>query len=216
MQFITGGPCLQRGAGAMNVGLARRETSMRKYYQLSEAHSHDYGLTAGPTLPDGSVLAGKMVAAESLPELIYEVNVPDDEPCPHFMTGGTVIVSERFIQALVAAGATNFQQFPALLLNPETRKRREGFFLFNVLGLAAAADLSRSSYDTLMEADPGDVPLVAFQQVVLDGARAPDLRMFRLAEDPCVLVVDEVVLDALKEHRPEEGWGITLEELDVA
>jgi hypothetical protein len=190
---------------------------MSTYYQLAEDYFLDYGVTSGPTLPDGSIMAGKWVDANSLPELIYEINVPDDEPCQHFMTGGTVIVSEHFIKVLQGAGVTNFQQFPAVLVNPSTKKQRTGFYLFNVLGMIKAADLQKSSFDTLMDADAEgvDVPLVAFNQIVLDGTKPRGLHMFRMAESPNVLVVDDTIKTALKENRPEGGWGIMLEEMDV-
>ncbi|QAT83377.1 hypothetical protein EJ065_1779 [Corallococcus coralloides] len=189
---------------------------MKKYYQISEDSFLDHGITSGPTLPDESVMAGKWVEADALPRLVYEVNTPDDEPCQHFMSGGAVIVSERFIQVLRGAGANNFQCFPALLINPETQKQRSGFYLFNVLGLIKAADMQRSSFMTLMEADTEgvDAPLVSFENIVLDGTRSRGLHMFRLAESPSVLVMDESVKTALKENRPAEGWGIVFEELD--
>lgn len=190
---------------------------MNKYYQLTDDYFLDYGITDGPTLPDESVMAGKWVDADTLPKLVYEVDVPDDESCPHFMSGEAVIVSEQFIKVLQSAGVTNFQQFPALLINPDTKKQRTGYFLFNVLGMLKAADLQKSSFDTLMEADEEgvEVPLVAFNEIVLDGSKPRGLRMFRMAEDPTVLVIDEHIKTALKENRPEGGWGVMYEEIDV-
>ena len=190
---------------------------MNTYYQLTEDYFLDYGIINGPKLPDGSIMAGKWVEADTLPELVYEINVPDDEPCQHFMTGGTVIVSEHFIKVLQGAGVTNFQQFPALLINPDTKKQRTGYFLFNVLGMLKAADLQKSSFDPLMEGDEEgvDVPLVAFNKIALDGSKVHGLRMFRMAEDPMVLVIDQNIKTALKENRPEGGWGVMYEEIDV-
>ncbi|NVJ18616.1 imm11 family protein [Myxococcus sp. AM010] len=189
-----------------------------KYYQLSEDDFLDHGITSGPTLPDESIMAGKWVEADTLPRLVYEVDTPDDEPCQHFMSGGAVLASERFIQVLRGAGVNNFQCFPALLVNPETQKQRSGYFLFNVLGLIKAADMQKSSFETLMEADAEgvDVSLVSFNNIVLDGTKSRGLHMFRLAESPAVLVIDESVKTALKGNRPEEGWGIVFEELDSA
>lgn len=188
-----------------------------KYYQIFDDYYLDYGITNGPTLPDGSIMAGKLVEADTLPELVYEINVPDDEPSPHFMSDGAVLVSERFIKVLHGAGVNNFQFFPALLINPDTKKIREGYFLFNVLGLLSAADLNRSSFDMLVEGDEEGVntPLVAFNQLTLDKKKIGGLRLFRLAEDPTVLIIDETIKSALKQNRPEEGWGVMFEELEV-
>ncbi len=189
---------------------------MMKYYQIYDDYYLDYGITSGPTLPDGSVMAGKVFDANDLPELIYEINVPDDEACPHFMSDGAVIVSERFVKALQGVGVNNFQLFPATLINPDTEKKRTGYFLFNVLGLLGAADLDRSSFDMLMDGDVEgvDVPLVAFNQVALDSEKIRGLRLFRLAEDPTILIIDDIIKSALKQNRPEEGWGVMFEELD--
>ncbi|GHH04791.1 hypothetical protein [Comamonas sp. JC664] len=51
---------------------------------------------------------------------------------------------------------------------------------------------------------------------MLDGTKPRGLHLFRLAEDPSVLVIDKSVKTALKKHRPEAGWGIVFEELDAA
>lgn len=188
---------------------------MDRYFRLSADYYLDHGITSGPTLPDGSVMAGQRVEADSLPELVYQIDVPDNDSCPHFLTDGTVIASGLFIDTLRDAGAHNVQQFPARLFNPASGKQRDNFFLFNVLGMYRAADLRRSSFDPLIAADPDDAPLVALREVVLDAARLPALRIFRLAEDPTVLVIDEALKAALARHRPVGGWGIMFEELEV-
>ncbi|RYY75447.1 MAG: hypothetical protein EOO52_08590 [Gammaproteobacteria bacterium] len=190
---------------------------MTKYFQIYDDYFLDYGLTGGPTLPDGSVLAGKMTDGNKLPELVYEINVPDDQSCPHFMTGEAVIVSKQFIDALLSMSVQNFQSFPAVLVNPDTGKKRGNYFLFNVLGLIKAADLSQSSFDMLMEGDPEgvDVPLVAFNHLVLDAKKIRSLKMFRLAEDPTSLIIDETVVNGLKQHRPVGGWGVIFEAVDT-
>lgn len=189
---------------------------MTKYYQIYDDYYLDYGITSGPTLPDGSIMAGKTVEANDLPELIYKINVPDDEACPHFMSGGTLIVSELFVKVLQSEGINNFQTFPAILINPDTQKKRTGYFLFNVLSLVSTANLEQSSFDMLMDrGDAGDLPIVALEELSLDSKKISGLRLFRLAEDPAMLIVDESIKFALKQNRPEEGWGVIFEELDA-
>lgn len=190
---------------------------MKKYYQLFEDYFLDYGITGGPTLPDGSVMAGKIVEPESLPELFYDINVPDDATCPHFMSSDAVIASKKFTDLLHKIGVNNFQQFPVTLINPETGKKRDGYYLFNVIGLVRAADLDKSAYDLLMQGDVEgvDVPLVAFNEITLDHTKLRGLRMFRMAEDPTVLIIDENIKTALISNKPPEGWGIIFEEVDV-
>src|SRR5690606_41558470 len=106
---------------------------------MSEGYFHDHGITAGPKLPERSVMAGEPVDGSQLPRLRFEINVPDAEPCPHFMTGGTVIASDALIAVLRGIGVDNFQCFSARLVNPGTGRERTGYHLFNVLGVARLA-----------------------------------------------------------------------------
>ena len=167
---------------------------MSRYYALSEDYLHDYGITAGPKLPDPSIMAGEPVDGRLLPELGFEVNVPDGEPRPHFMTGGTVIASDTPVAVLQGAGVHKFQCFPARLVDPRTGREHAGYRLFNVLGVAS---LPRSEAGGAGRAAGGP----------------GGLHMFRLVDSPSTLVVDDVVRAALVSNRPPEGWGILLEAL---
>lgn len=167
---------------------------MSRYYALSEDYFHDYGITAGPKLPDRSIMAGEPFDGCLLPELRFEVNVPDGDRCPHFMTGGTVIASDTLVAVLQGAGVHNFQCFPARLVNPQTGREYAGYRLFNVLGVAS-----------LPGPESGAAGCAA-------GGPAW-LHMFRLVDNRATLVVDDVVRGALVANRPPEGWGILLEAL---
>src|SRR5690606_27227167 len=162
-----------------------------RYYVMSEGYFHDHGITAGPKLPERSVMAGEPVDGSQLPRLRFEINVPDAEPCPHFMTGGTVIASDALIAVLRGIGGDSVECFRAGLVDPGTGRERSGYHLCDVLGVASLAGGAGA------------------------GVGGPDGRhMFRLAERPATLVVDETVRDGLVAHRPVEGWGILLEELE--
>jgi hypothetical protein len=187
---------------------------MARHYFLESDDTLDHGITSGPTLPDGAILAGTPVDPRTLPALDYEVDLPANAPWPHFLTGGTVLASTRFVEVLEAAGARNFERFPARLRNPETGQSRDDYVLLNVLGLYAATDPARSRGDTLVPGDVGIPALQAMIEVVLDAERTPNLHMFRLAEDPSLLVIDAHLRAALRAHAPEGGWGIMLEALD--
>ena len=50
--------------------------------------------------------------------------------------------------------------------------------------------------------------MVGFQKIVIDSERAQSLALFRLVQEPSVIVANEKVLEVLKERTPEEGWGI--------
>lgn len=180
-----------------------------KYYQIYDDYFLDYGITAEPTLPDGSIFAGSQVDESDLPELIYEINVPDDEKAPHFMTGSGLIVSDLFIKTLQQCSVDNFQSFPVVVINPETQKKRSGYHLFNVLGVLKAAYSEHSSDKNV------DEPLEVFNELTLDRQKINGERMFRLFEDPTILIIDESLKIVIKNNRPEEGWGVIFEEVNV-
>jgi len=147
----------------------------------------------------------------------YRVDVSENAAWPHFMTGGALLVSGAFLRALESAGVTPCEAEPVSLVDARTGHARDGYFELKVLASRQAADLRGSTFDVLMEgSDDGTIPpTLAFTEVVLEAGRVGGSKMFRLAEDPTVLVIDETVRDALVAHRPAEGWGVILEELEA-
>lgn len=164
---------------------------MRGWYRLYEDYAHDHGIVAQPAMHDASVLEGRPIDAIGLPPLEFELEAPDDGWLPHFMTGGTVLASDAFISTLRAAGVGNLQCFPVRLSVRGTGTVRHDYRLFNVLGRRGPGAA-------------GDA----------EAADAGSLHMYRLADIPADLVVDDVVREALATHRPTGGWGIVLEALD--
>jgi hypothetical protein len=175
----------------------------------------DYGVTKAPKLGSQSILGGGLIHQQALPPLVYEIDFPDNMDVPHLLTGGTVLASERFINLLKTEAVDNFQAFPVEILNPVTGKRRNEFYLFNVVGLVKASDMTKSTYDELMagSSDGIETPLVAFNEIVIDCEKTMGLSMFRLAEDPTALIVSENIVEALSDNLPENGWGIDVIEL---
>lgn len=190
---------------------------MKDYYKLESNNYVDYGIQESPKLGEQGILTGNIIDPSKLPPLVYEHNFPKGEPVPHYLTGGTVLASKFFIDLIQSLGINNYQAFPAVLLNPETQEKRDDYCLFNVIGLLKAADLSASSYDEIMKGNSEgiDLPLLAFKDISIDGKRVHDIDMFRLAEEPISLIVSNLVIDALKANKPEDGWGMVIEKLDV-
>ncbi len=191
---------------------------MKKYFKLEDDNYLDYGLTKVPEIDDEqSEMSGSMIDPAKLPPLIFEHDFPRGEPMPHFLTGGTVLASKTLIDLLTKIGVNNFQAFPAQLVNPETGEKRDDYFLFNVIGLMKVANLEKSEYDGLMDGNPEgiDAPLVAFKKLTINRNQVGDADMFRLAEEPITIIISERIDDALVKYRPEGGWGIIVEEVDV-
>jgi len=189
---------------------------MTQYFEMESDNYLDFSITKYPKLSPQSILGGRIIEQNILPQLVYEVDFPDDTDLPHLLTGGAVLVSQRLIELLKSQGVDNFQAFPVEILNPETSKKRLGYYLFNVIGLLKVVNLDKSAYDELMPASPDgiDVPLAAFNQIVIDSKKTMGMLMFRLAEDPTVLMIHEKIVDALFDNRPENGWGIDVVEVE--
>ena len=189
---------------------------MTQYFEVESDNFLDFGVTKSPKLGSQSILGGRIIKQDLLPPLVYEIDFPNDVELPHFLTGGTVLASQRLINLLRSQGVENFQAFHAELLNPDTGKKWSQYYLFNVIGLIKAANMDKSDYDELMPASPDgiNIPLVAFNKISIDKSKTRDTLMFRLAEDPTVLIVHEKIVDALDDNRPEEGWGIDVIELE--
>jgi hypothetical protein len=190
---------------------------MKKYFKLESNNYVNFSIKKEPKLGEQSVMLGRMTDPTKLPPLIFEHNFPSGERIPHYLAAAAVLASKLLIDLLVSIGVNNFQAFPAQLINPETGEKRDDYFLFNVLGFMKVANLEASEYDTLMSGNPEgfDLPLLAFKNLAINGNQVRDIDMFRLAEEPITIIISDRVDNALIKFRPEGGWGIVVEEVDV-
>lgn len=95
-----------------------------------------------------------------------------------------------FVDTLSSLGVSNFQTFPAVIRNPETEQRFEDFLVVNILGLVNCAELDRSEYDPLGET-------IAISHLVIKPERTHGLDVFRVAEDPELVLVSERIAKPL-------------------
>ena len=195
-----------------------------KYYEIRQDIECDYGVVDSPRLPRSpsgiteSFLAGRAIKLALPNPLVLTVDFPKGVPLSHFMGNVIPVFSAAFVDALRSAGVDNFELFPALLRNPDTGEEWKGYQAFNEIGLVDAASESGSASNVIMPGgtDPGQVPeLVSYTKLVLDGAKARNLLMFRLARDPTTLLLHESVVATLNARQPPGGWGITLKEIAV-
>lgn len=187
-----------------------------RYFLLRRDPSIEWGVVDHPDLPDDTSLLRGASLDVALPEpFIFAVDHPLDEPPLHLLDGDLPVVSARLLDALRSSGADNFQSWPAVLENRDLNARWEGYHLINVIGMVSAVRRGESPHEVIMEGDEVVPALVDFDEVVLDGRRALDLRMFRVPESPGLWFIDEGVVEALRALRPPEGWGITVQEVEV-
>lgn len=96
------------------------------------------------------------------------------------------VMSSRLEAFFNAAVIDNIDFYPTVLVDLANGQTRTDYVAFNVIGLVAAADLSRSRYD-----DFGEVKM--FDAIALDPRHTRGTRMFRMAESPGQILVDASV-----------------------
>lgn len=180
------------------------------YHHIAASRSEDHAVTDEPELPpEVSFSKGAHIAAELPDPLVFEVSQPAGGTPPHFVGTTIPVFSSLLVDTLRSAGVANFQVFPAVLRDPGANTQWDGYWAFNAIGLIAAADVDKSSADTIVRGGPRGVPvpLLAFHELVLDRHKTRDVAMFRLWESPGTLLVHERVLAHIRKHRPPDGWG---------
>ena len=165
-------------------------------------------------LPSGVTFRAGSVIRETLSSpLVFETGHSADDP-PKAMHGLVVpIMSDAFIAALQQIGVSNVQRFPA-----EVRSKVDGtvwknYQAVNVIGLIACADLEASEFTHIADRpEESAAPLLAFEDLKIDPARAGEALLFRLAESPGTILIAGRVVEHILAQGSDEEWGITLDE----
>ena len=103
---------------------------------------------------------------------------------------GILLMENRMVEALAAAGVDNLDLYDAVIEDPATNESFTNYKAVNVVGAVACADLGRSVYDA-----PTGSPIIDtdFDALAIDEASARGLLMFRLAEAVNGIVIHEKV-----------------------
>lgn len=96
------------------------------------------------------------------------------------------LYSNRLRDALSAFGVDNLQYFTAELEDPRTGGLEQGYWLTNVVGLIECVDLERSTFKPRRSGN--GIVLKGFS---IDERRAPEQPIFRLNEDPTLVIINE-------------------------
>jgi hypothetical protein len=103
------------------------------------------------------------------------------------------IWSDRLIAVLHEARVDNFDTYEVVIRDPRSGLVASHYKAVNVLTRIAASDSARSEWDGRSEMGARE-----FKRLVLDANKADGARMFRLAERPTMLIVDEETRCALE------------------
>lgn len=149
---------------------------------------------------EGRLLTGDVVPIHPRVEIEHG---PDAYP-DYFELQGVPIVSERFVRVLRGAGVTNFDAYPAPLI--EEGQTIQGHHLLNVIGRVSCLDAA----GTIGTRYAGR--LVRVTSLAVDEARAHGVDLFRLHEKQTLVLLSEHArraLDGLSGAilKPAQGWS---------
>jgi len=158
---------------------------------------------------DASFLSGAAIEESTINETIRARGTFCVEAPPsHIELGKIPIVSTQFVEALRSGGVDNIQTFPAIIAGEDGTEWR-GYHAVQIIGLVRCADLEKSDYQVIARAvDESSPPLCVFDELEIDPKEVPDhLKIFRLAEQPSWILINEPLLDWLLDNKPDTGWG---------
>lgn len=101
------------------------------------------------------------------------------------------LMSARLLNALAAVGVSNLDVYPMILQRSDTSERWDNYSAVNVIGAIDAIDLENSEYTTDSFGEPN------FTRIALKEDLVSGLKLFRLNTGPGLIVINEVVKDAL-------------------
>ena len=166
------------------------------------------------TLRDDINFRGGAIIGDTLPlPLIFTTGHSAHEQPKGMHNLVVPIMSALFLTALRHAGVSNLQCFPAELRSSADGTVWKNYSAVNIVGLISCADLTRSESTHIIDR-PGEgaLPLMAFENLKVDSARAGEALLFRLAESPGTVIIAGSVVEYLRAQRSDDEWGITLDE----
>ncbi len=133
------------------------------------------------------------------PTEIIRLNVKpgrESAPLPDFISQPKPVMSKALLEVLRANGVNNIDAYPAEYYYTDGRKMPGEYFIVNVVGLVAAADLSQSVFEP---DQPNSMIAMSFDSLVIDESKTFNALMFRLAENISTILVHENVVKAVEE-----------------
>src|SRR3712207_5509476 len=148
-------------------------------------------------------MRGKVMPAPASPLRLTLSDASGDDFRGDLIDSLVSIASDKLKSALTAFGVDNVDYFPVELVHPRKRVPEPGYWLVNVVGRVNCVDVANSTVHA--GAGGRGVDLESFK---IDEARAPEQPIFRLDEDPTLIVITE----QLKEHLEAAGLaGVKLQ-----
>jgi len=155
----------------------------------------NFEVTTSSTLTDDSTCQDPVwqegrkfeVGEYDLSNLCFESETPHMVPFPDFSRSdiGCPVFSEKLKQLLETAGIDNIDYYPASIVEYEGSIRKAGYYAGNIVGLLSCMDKEESDYTDM------DGLVMDFDELVIDEERIANEQIFRLAEIPRVIFIEE-------------------------
>lgn len=176
------------------------------YFQLKRDKFIEIGVVEPKGLPlDLSFLRGAVIKTPMEPMMIFTTNATKQDPLPDFSGGSIPVMSKRFLNLLIQAGADNLQTFPIIVRSEVDGTTWDGLFAVNILGLIQCADLTASDYTEIFHG------LYDFDVLAIDTAKTNGALLFRLQESPSTIIMHKSIGKYLMENDPAQlltGWDV--------
>jgi hypothetical protein len=173
------------------------------YYKIVQDYNDNFRIKTSlglKGLPGGRVtdmLSGVAIVVPTPKLFELDINCNARQSPRHFIRGDNfLVVSARFLNALRKAGVDNFEEWPAILREPKTKREWKDYFVFNEIGLLDPVDIENSKYDTIMDgsADGDILPFLGIHEAVFSAKKTQGAKMFRIPQfSPDVYISTEVM-----------------------
>jgi hypothetical protein len=126
--------------------------------------------------------------------------------CDAFLTD-IPMFSTRLLAAIRATGVDNIDTYDARILGLDGEVF-DSYKAFNIIGAIKCANLAASEYESYPP-----MPFLEFSRLVVDPGRSRDMDLFRLGEDPVVILISQRVQAAIAALQPV---GIVMRPIELA
>jgi hypothetical protein len=166
------------------------------YYLLECYGPPDQERAAIDRVPEGISWNRGVRFENPVPEPLEVVLDGDGILMPMF-NRGVLLFSDDLVLAIREAGVDNIDCYATVLVDPIGNKRYTNYKAVNIVGLVAAADLTKSQYSM-----PSGRPLIDtnFDSLAIDDSKARGLLLFRLAECVSAIVIHSRVREAVEQR----------------
>jgi hypothetical protein len=181
------------------------------YYMIECFGPEDQERQAIDTVPTGFSWNGGAPFTEG-PNCPLTVIMDGDGIMVPMFNRGILLWEDKLIEAVRNAGVKNIDCYDCILVDPVSGIKHQNYKAINIIGLVAAADLSKSICST-----PSGIPLIDtdFDSAVIDEQKAHGLLLFRMAECVSAIVVHESVKNSIEDSgipyinfvQPENWFG---------